>query len=123
LGEPIWASLRLFAVVTSWRGLAYRLARLYADYNHIHPFREGNGRAGALLLHTVAALCGRRLDLTGVSREEWYAASRDGMPFRRDGRANHRPFLPLFAAALATPKWLAHRADRRLASRTCRGES
>jgi cell filamentation protein len=51
-------------------------------------------------LHTVAALCGRRLDLTGVSREEWYAASRDGMPFRRDGRANHRPFLPLFAAAL-----------------------
>jgi hypothetical protein len=39
LGEPIWASLRLFAVVTSWRGLAYRLARLYADYNHIHPFR------------------------------------------------------------------------------------
>jgi cell filamentation protein len=81
-------------------GLAYRLARLYADYNHIHPFREGNGRAGALLLHTVAALCGRRLDLTGVSREEWYAASRDSMPFRRDGRANHRPFLPLFSSAL-----------------------
>jgi cell filamentation protein len=81
-------------------GLAYRLARLYADYNHIHPFREGNGRAGTLLLHTVAALCGRRLDLTAVSREAWYAASRDSMPFRRDGRPNHRPFLPLFAGAL-----------------------
>jgi cell filamentation protein len=81
-------------------GLAYMLARLYADYNHIHPFREGNGRAGALLLHTVAALCGRRLDLIGVSREEWYAASRDSMPFRRDGRPNHRPFLPLFSGAL-----------------------
>jgi cell filamentation protein len=81
-------------------GLAYRLARLYADYNHIHPFREGNGRAGALLLHTVAALCGRRLDLTAVSREEWYAASRDSMPFRRDGRPNHRPFLPLLSGAL-----------------------
>ncbi len=81
-------------------GLAYRLARLYADYNHIHPFREGNGRAGTLLLHTVAALCGRRLDLTAVSREEWYAASRDSMPFRRDGRPSHRPFLPLFAGAL-----------------------
>jgi cell filamentation protein len=81
-------------------GLAYRLARLYADYNHIHPFREGNGRAGALLLHTVAALCGRRLDFTEVSREEWYAASGDSMPFRRDGRPNHRPFLPLFAAML-----------------------
>jgi cell filamentation protein len=84
-------------------GLAYRLARLYADYNHIHPFREGNGRAGALLLHTIAALCGRRLDLTAVSREEWYAASRDSMPFRRSrsqGRPNHRPFLPLFSGAL-----------------------
>lgn len=81
-------------------GLAYRLARLYADYNHIHPFREGNGRAGALLLHTIAALCGRRLDLSAVTREEWYAASQDSMPFRRDGRPNHRPFLPLFADAL-----------------------
>jgi fido (protein-threonine AMPylation protein) len=49
-------------------GLAYRLARLYADYNHIHPFREGNGRAGTVLLHTVAALCGRRLNLSAVSR-------------------------------------------------------
>lgn len=81
-------------------GLAYRLARLYADYNHIHPFREGNGRAGTLLLHTVAAQCGRRLDLSGVSREDWYAASHDSMPFRRDGRPNHRPFLPLFVGAL-----------------------
>jgi cell filamentation protein len=82
-------------------GLTYRLARLYADYNHVHPFREGNGRTGTLLLHTVAALCGRRLDLTGVSRDDWYAASRDSMPFRRDGRPNHRPFLPLLAGALS----------------------
>jgi cell filamentation protein len=82
-------------------GVAYRLARLYADYNHIHPFREGNGRAGTLLLHTVAALCGRRLDLTEVSRDQWYAASRDSMPYRRDGRPNHRPFLPLLAGALS----------------------
>ncbi len=81
-------------------GLAYRLARLYADYNHIHPFREGNGRAGTLLLHTVATGCGRRLDLTAVSREDWYAASRDSMPFRRDGRPSHRPFLPLLVGAV-----------------------
>jgi cell filamentation protein len=80
--------------------LAYRLACLYADYNHVHPFREGNGRAGSLLLHTVTALCGRRLDFSGVSREQWYAASRDSMPFRRDGRAKHRPFLPLLIDAL-----------------------
>ncbi|MCW2687043.1 MAG: hypothetical protein JWR37_1933 [Mycobacterium sp.] len=81
-------------------GLAYEFARLYADYNQIHPFREGNGRTGTLLLHTVAALCGRRLDLTTVTRGEWYAASRDSTPLRRDGRAHHRPFIPLFVRAM-----------------------
>lgn len=80
--------------------LAYELSRLYADYNQIHPFREGNGRTGTLLLHTLAALCGFRLDLSGFSRHDWYAASRDSAPFRRDGQANHRPFLPLFGPAL-----------------------
>ncbi|MET0699377.1 MAG: Fic family protein [Mycobacterium sp.] len=84
-------------------GLAYELSRLYADYNQIHPFREGNGRTGTLLLHTVSALCGYRLDLSGFSRLEWYGASRDSTPFRRDGRANHRPFLPLLRPAVRRP--------------------
>jgi cell filamentation protein len=75
--------------------LAYELARLYADFNQVHPFREGNGRTGALLLHGVAARCGRSLDLSGVKRTQWYAAAADSMPFRRDGRASHRPFLYL----------------------------
>jgi cell filamentation protein, protein adenylyltransferase len=83
--------------------LGYQLARLYAEYNQIHPFREGNGRTGTLLLHTVAALCGHRLDLTGVTRDEWYSASRDSMPFRRGsgaGGVNPRPFVPLLNRAL-----------------------
>jgi cell filamentation protein len=63
-------------------------------------FREGNGRTGTLLLHTVAALCGRRLDLKTVTRGEWYAASRDSTPLRRDGRAHHRPLIPLFVRAM-----------------------
>lgn len=79
--------------------LAYALARLYADYNQLHPFREGNGRAGALLLHGVAAACGRTLDLSGITREQWYGAAADSMPFRRDGRASHRPFLYLLLGA------------------------
>ena len=82
-------------------GLAYGLSRLYADYNQIHPFREGNGRAGTLLLHTLVALCGFQLDLSGFSRHDWYAASRDSAPFRRDGQANHRPFLPLLGPAVS----------------------
>lgn len=80
--------------------LAYQLSRLYADYNQVHPFREGNGRTGTLLLHTVSALCGYRLDVSGISRADWYAASADSMPLRRDGRANHRPFIPLLVRAV-----------------------
>ncbi|MEV3901352.1 Fic family protein [Mycobacterium sp. NPDC050551] len=80
--------------------VAYEMARIYADYNQIHPFREGNGRTGAALLQIVARRCGRSLDLGRISRDEWYAAAKDSMPFRRDGRASHRPFLYLLGPAL-----------------------
>jgi fido (protein-threonine AMPylation protein) len=92
-----WAARRLAATGAELDDgpLAYRFARLYAEYNRVHPFREGNGRTGTLVLHTVAALCGRRLDLGAFNRDEWIDASRDSMPPRRDGRAGHRPFLPL----------------------------
>ncbi|MBJ8342097.1 Fic family protein [Antrihabitans sp. YC3-6] len=79
---------------------AYLLARLYALYNHTHPFREGNGRTGTLYLRLLARRCGRRLDLTGIGRAEWIQASRDSMPFRRDGDPQHRPFLGLFGRAI-----------------------
>lgn len=80
--------------------LTYELAGLYADYNYIHPFREGNGRTGTLMLHTVAALRGHRLDLSVFTRGEWYAASRASMPVAGQGQADPRPFLPLLARAL-----------------------
>jgi len=80
--------------------LADQLARLYADYNLIHPFREGNGRTGTLVLHSVAALRGHRLDLGAFSRKEWYAASRASMPSAAQRRADHRPFVPLLERAL-----------------------
>ena len=80
--------------------LAYELARIYAAYNQIHPFREGNGRTGALLLIGIAARCGRHLDFAGIERADWYAAAIDSMPLRRDGRASHRPFLYLLKRAV-----------------------
>lgn len=83
--------------------LSYRLARIYADYNQIHPFREGNGRTGTLLLHLLAGRAGRRLHLDGMSRSEWIAASRDSMPFRRDGRADPRPFVAVLRGRLRAP--------------------
>ena len=80
--------------------VAGELASLYAEYNYVHPFREGNGRTGTLMLHTAATLLGRRLDFGVISRDEWYAASRESMPTRRNGRADHRPLIPLLARVL-----------------------
>ncbi|CRZ15408.1 Fic/DOC family protein [Mycolicibacterium neworleansense] len=80
--------------------LSYRLARIYADYNQIHPFREGNGRTGTLLLHLLARRAARRLHLDDMSRSEWISASQDSMPFRRDGRADPRPFVAVLRGRL-----------------------
>jgi cell filamentation protein len=90
----------LLAELPDTAGLSYWLSRLYADYNHTHPFREGNGRTGTLYLHLVAHLCRQRLFLDRVTRDEWITAAQDSMPLRRHGRPNHRPFLALFARAL-----------------------
>jgi cell filamentation protein len=80
--------------------LTRQLARIYAEYNYIHPFREGNGRTGTVVLHIVATLRGRQLDLGSISRRQWYAASRDSMPKGRGGAVDPRPFVPLLARAL-----------------------
>ncbi|MGB8404836.1 MAG: Fic family protein [Mycobacterium sp.] len=83
--------------------LAWELARIYVRYNRIHPFREGNGRTGMLFLHALTAKCGRRLDLSGVTRADWYEAARDSMPSRREGAPSHRPFLWLLNKAVKSP--------------------
>jgi cell filamentation protein len=80
--------------------LAWELSRIYCRYNQIHPFREGNGRTGMVLLHALAARCGRELDLSELTRSDWYAAAKDSMPLHRDGRPSHRPFLPLLNKAM-----------------------
>ncbi|MFT4199363.1 Fic/DOC family protein [Gordonia sp. (in: high G+C Gram-positive bacteria)] len=56
--------------------LAHRLARIYVDYNLVHPFREGNGRTGTLLMQLIALRGGRWLSLDAVGRREWVDASR-----------------------------------------------
>ncbi len=100
--DRVEAAARVLAAAMdgSDQALANGLSSLYAEYNYVHPFREGNGRTGTLLLHTVATLRGRRLDFGAISRAEWYTASRESMPSRRNGKADHRPLIPLFARAL-----------------------
>lgn len=94
------ASARALADAGDDARFAERLAALYAEYNYVHPFREGNGRTGTLMLHTVATLRGRPLDLSVISRSQWYTASHDSMSGGRSGAVDHRPLVPLLSRAL-----------------------
>ena len=55
--------------------IALALADWYARYNHVHPFREGNGRAAAVAALLAARAHGADLDFTRTSRETWVQAA------------------------------------------------
>ena len=79
--------------------LARQLARLYADYNYIHPFREGNGRVSRLLSTLMALQAGLPLlDFSGIKgkqRAAYFAAVQAGM-----GR-NYAPMAEIFRKVVA----------------------
>lgn len=50
---------------------------IIGDVNHVHPFREGNGRAQLQYLKQLAERAGHRLDLGKLDRKQWIVASRD----------------------------------------------
>ncbi len=56
-----------------------KLARLFADINALHPFREGNGRTQRVFIESLARVAGVSLDLTRVSKKEMMIASLKGM--------------------------------------------
>jgi len=49
---------------------------ILGDVNHVHPFREGNGRTQLQYLKQLAARAGHWLDLTRLDPETWLDASR-----------------------------------------------
>jgi cell filamentation protein len=49
---------------------------IIGDVNHVHPFREGNGRAQLQYLRQLAERAGLRLDLTRLDPILWIAASK-----------------------------------------------
>ena len=91
----------LAMVVFDDSALVFQLSRIYAEYNRIHPFREGNGRTGTLLLHILAYRAGRRLDLRDIEREQWIAASRESMLPWRDGSCDPRPIAAVLQGAVS----------------------
>ena len=46
------------------------------DVNHVHPFREGNGRTQLQYVKQLSQRAGYGLDLTRLDREAWMEASR-----------------------------------------------
>ena len=44
--------------------------------NHVHPFREGNGRTQLQYLKQLAERAGHAIDLTRIDRTAWLDASR-----------------------------------------------
>lgn len=60
--------------------VALALADWYAQVNHVHPFREGNGRAAAVAAVLAARAHGVDLDFTRTDREMWVQAAVASMP-------------------------------------------
>ena len=56
-------------------GFAGGAGQVLGDVNHVHPFREGNGRTQIQYLKQLAARAGHVLDLTRVGHAAWLDAS------------------------------------------------
>ncbi len=62
----------------SYNDFVMKLAEYYAEFNMIHPFREGNGRVQRLFVEHLAAYNGYALDWKSISQDDWIKANIDG---------------------------------------------
>lgn len=60
---------------TSKEEFAHQAGELIGDLNHVHPFREGNGRTQMQFLEQLATKAGHAIDLTQIEKEAWIDAS------------------------------------------------
>ena len=51
-------------------------AKIFGDVNHVHPIREGNGRAQIQYLKLLAGRAGHEIDLTRFDQQTWLSASK-----------------------------------------------
>ena len=54
---------------------AERAAVIMGDVNHVHPFREGNGRTQLQFYKQLAERAGHTADLTRIDKDAWIEAS------------------------------------------------
>ncbi|MBS1166602.1 MAG: Filamentation induced by cAMP protein Fic [Proteobacteria bacterium] len=74
--RKLFADLKLknFLRGVSSTGFAECSAHFLADFNAIHPFREGNGRTQLVFFTVLALQAGHPLDLEGLDPEVFLAA-------------------------------------------------
>jgi cell filamentation protein len=80
-----------------------RLAVCYADWNALHPFREGNGRATRELIGQLAREAGYELDQTRIDndKDQWNDAA------RRSFHGDVAPVKQILAEAIRPSRALA----------------
>ena len=72
---------------------------IMGDVNHVHPFREGNGRAQLQFLEQLAARAGHTLDLARIDPRRWLDASGEPPTMVTMDRCRRRSLAPSLAAA------------------------
>lgn len=72
-----------------------KLAEHYAEFNMLHPFREGNGRTQRILFDMIAAHSGYQVSWGEIERDEWLYANQQGV------NMNYNPMTELFRRAIS----------------------
>ena len=76
-------------------GFAEGACPVLGDVNHVHPFRDGNGRTQLQYLKQLGARAGHVIDLTRVDRAAWLDAP------RRSNAGDHAGITRCIRQALA----------------------
>ena len=87
----------------SKRQFVERLAHYYAEWNALHPFREGNGRSTRELMGEIARQAGYVLDQTRIDNDkgQWNEAARQSFG------GNLKPIAEIFSAAVRPSRSVA----------------
>jgi cell filamentation protein len=85
---------------------AEKAAHHVSELNKIHPFRDGNDRTLTLHLHQLAQRAGHKLDLSGISKEQWDEAG------IKAARGDERMLAQVIRNGLIPDIGLAHQLEK-----------